>query len=94
MSNYKICNKQKKVQVQVRNWNVIENGNVIADKSNNFFVNVGTNLAQSIPTSSKRPSDYITYNVHDKFVLYPVTENEIGELAISKPLLLDGKGLQ
>ena len=59
------------------NGTIIDDGIDIANKFNNFFVNVGNTLAKSIPTSHKYPNDYISYNASDTFSLEPVTENEI-----------------
>ena len=59
------------------NGTVIDDGIDIANKFNNFFVNVGNTLAKSIPTSHKHPNDYISYSASNTFSLEPVTENEI-----------------
>ena len=59
------------------NGTIIDDGIDIANKFNNFFVNVGNTLAKSIPTSHKHPNDYISYNASNTFSLEPVTENEI-----------------
>ena len=56
---------------------IIDDGIDIANKFNNFFVNVGNTLAKSIPTSHKQPNDYISFNANNTFSLEPVTENEI-----------------
>ena len=59
------------------NGTIIDDGIDIANKLNNFFVNVGNTLAKSIPTSHKHPNNYISYNASNTFSLEPVTENEI-----------------
>ena len=59
------------------NGTIIDDGIGIANKFNNFFVNVGNTLAKSIPTSHKNTNDYISYNASNTFSLEPVTENEI-----------------
>ena len=59
------------------NGTIIDDGIDIANKFNNFFVNVGNTLAKSIPTSHKQPNDYISFNANNTFSLEPVTENEI-----------------
>ena len=63
-----------KIQI---NGTIIDDGIDIANKLNNFFVNVGNTLAKSIPTSRKHPNDYISYNASNTLSLEPVTENEI-----------------
>ena len=59
------------------NGTIIDDGIDIANKFNNFFVNVGNTLAKSIRTSHKHPNDHIYCNVSNTFSLEPVTENEI-----------------
>ena len=53
---------------------------MISNKFNDFFVNVGQNLAKSIPLSCKEPSDYISYKAINVFYFVPVTENEISKI--------------
>ena len=49
----------------------------IADTFNNFYVNIGRNLAQNIPHNDKNPISFIkNYNVNSMF-LTPVSEEEI-----------------
>ena len=61
--------------------------NVIANKFNTFFVNVGTVLANSIAPTDKNPVDYIQQDVINTLYFDPVTENEIckiiGSLKVS-----------
>ena len=52
-------------------------GNVIPNKFNSFFVNVGTVLAKSIPPTDKNPVDYIQQDILGTLYCDPVTENEI-----------------
>ena len=52
-------------------------GNVIANKFNTFFVKVGTVLANSIAPTDKNPVDYIQQDVMNTLYFDPVTENEI-----------------
>ena len=56
---------------------IIEDGNMISNKSSNFFVNVGQTVAKSIPSSCKEPSDYISYNAINVWYFDPFTESEI-----------------
>ena len=48
---------------------IIVDGIDIANKFNNFFVNVGNTLAKSIRTSHKHPNGYISYNANNTFSL-------------------------
>ena len=62
------------------NGSIIDDGNMISNKFNDFFVNVGQNLAKSIPSSCKEPSDYISYKAINAFYFVPITENEISKI--------------
>ena len=48
---------------------IVDDGNVINNKFNNFFVNVGHVLVMTIPSSCKTPTDYISYSVVKTFIL-------------------------
>ena len=57
-----IINKNKNVSVNKRfkhNGKIVEDGKEIADRFNNFFVNVGSTLAKAIPQVSKSPIEYL-----------------------------------
>ena len=54
-----------------------DDGNVIANKFNTFFVNVGTVLTNSIVSTDKNSVDYIQNDVINTLYFHPVTENEI-----------------
>ena len=55
---------------------VTNNKEVIANKFNDFFVNVGPNLAEKIPTTDKSPTYLMERNLNSMAVL-PVTESEV-----------------
>ena len=55
------------------NNNIFSDGNIIANKFNNFFINVGKTLAKTIPGSNKKPLEYITNGNINKFYFSPVT---------------------
>ena len=59
------------------NGKIVEDGKEIADRFNNFFVNVGSTLAKAIPPVSKSPTEYIKENMMNCFYIRPVTEIEI-----------------
>ena len=59
------------------NGTTIKDGQIIANKFNNFFINVGSSLSKNITQSNKSPSEHEFPNITENFVLDPVTENEI-----------------
>ena len=75
-----VINKRKYTPINTKfkvNGATTNDGNVIANKFNNFFVNVGTVLAKSIPPTDKNPVDYIQQDVITNLYFGPTTENEI-----------------
>ena len=78
-----IINKRKYTPISNKfkdNDKVISDGNIIANKFNNFFINVGKTLAKTIPGSNKMPLDYITDNNVNKFYFIPVTDSEVSNI--------------
>ena len=59
---------------------IIDVGNIISKKINDFSVNVAQTLAKSIPSSCTEPLDYISYNTINAFYFEPVKENEISKI--------------
>ena len=59
---------------------IITDGNDIANRFNNFFVNIGASLAKKIPVSDKRPSDFMSHDVMEMFYLTPVAEAEVDKI--------------
>ena len=55
-------------------------GKSIADAFNDFFANIGTKLANSIPPASKSPLSYLPPQKPNSFYLLPVTSNEIEQV--------------
>ena len=75
-----IINKRKYCPVNSKfkyNGDVISDGKTIANRFNNFFVNVGESLANEIPSTDRCPSEYIKYEISEKFYASAVTEDEI-----------------
>ena len=58
----------------------ITDGKDIANRFNNFFVNIGASLAKNIPVSDKKTSDYMSHYVLELFYLSPVTEAEVDKI--------------
>ena len=63
----------------VHNGKIIDDGQVIANKFNDFYVNIGSSLARKIPKTSKCPYDYMTNcnNQSAKFVSTEVNEDHV-----------------
>ena len=75
-----VINKRKYTPVKTKfkvNGATTNDGNVIANKFNSFFVNVGTVLAKSISPTDKNPVDYIQQDMLSNLYFDPVTEQEI-----------------
>ena len=62
------------------NGNVITNKNCIAEIFNNFFVNVGSNLASRIPKGKRPFKTYLRKIAVNSFFINPVQESEIEKL--------------
>ena len=54
--------------------------NIICNRFNNFFVNIGPTLAKSIPKVNESPPSYMGNRLIESIYLEPVTENEINTL--------------
>ena len=81
-----VINKRKYTPVNTKfkvNGATTNDGNVIGNKFNIFFVNVGTVLANSIAPTDKNPVDYIQQDVINTLYFDPVTENEICKIICS-----------
>ena len=57
-----------------------DNKKIISDKFNDFFINVGPNLAKAIPKSSKSPLYCMKETALESIFLEPVTEEELNKL--------------
>ena len=64
----------------VSNGKTVEDGKLIANRFNDFFVNVGSSLAKTIPLSPKDPTDYMIQNINVIFNINPVTGDEITKI--------------
>ena len=62
------------------NGDIIEDGKLVADKFNKYFVNVGETLAKSISPSKRKPEEYINFKPSEYFYLTEVSENEINTI--------------
>ena len=68
---------------KMNNKTITSNKSVIANGFNSFFVNVGTNLAKTIPSDPRSPEIYMTRNPCS-MVLLPTENNEVISI-IKKP---------
>ena len=64
----------------VSNGKTVVDGKLIANRFKDFFVNVGSSLAKTIPLSPKDPTDYMTQNINVIFNINPVTGDEITKI--------------
>ena len=79
-----IINKNQKPQTQSR-FKIGDNlitpdKDIICNKFNDFFVNIGPTLAKSIPRVNKSPFSYMANRMTESIYLEPVTEKEINTL--------------
>ena len=79
-----IINKNQKPHIQGRckmEENLITTDNeLISNKFNDFFINIGPTLAKSISHVNKSPLSYLGNRFTESIYLAPVSENEIGQL--------------
>ena len=78
-----IINKKKTNQVPdqfIIDNHVVTNKQTIAKKFNQFFTNVGKDLAKKIPTTSVDPLTYLKHPNPHTIYLHDVTENEVIKL--------------
>ena len=61
----------------LHNNTTINEGQAISDLFNDYFTNVGPNLAKNIPASRNSPQDYLKGSFPQSIYLKPVTEKEI-----------------
>jgi hypothetical protein len=75
-----IINKRKNHK-RSRKFNIdgtlVENENIIAEHFNNFFSNVGPDLAKKIPNTNRSPLEFMPERVVNSIFLNPVTNSEI-----------------
>ena len=56
---------------------IIDDKELIAEKFNDFFINIGPTLANNIPKNKNTPLMYLKNKITDSLFLAPVTENEV-----------------
>ena len=55
----------------------------VGEKFNDFFVNVGSNLAKKIPEQKQNPLDFLTHMISNTIYLTPVTPSESISIMVS-----------
>ena len=56
---------------------IIQDKKTIADKFNDYFTNLGPELAKGIPEVTEKPEDYLSGTFKNSMFLAPVTTDEI-----------------
>ena len=74
--HFKPKTSEKVIKI-VENDHEITDPTAIADAFNNYFANVGTNLAQLIPNVQTSPLDYMKPPLCNSFYVFPTTATEI-----------------
>ena len=80
--HFKPSTNQRTIKIATNN-NVITDPHMIADAFNNFFANIGKDLACSIPNVEMSPLEYLKIPLCNSFFIFPTTAEEI-ETEITK----------
>ena len=78
------------IQFKLDNKNVTTNKSIISEKFNEFFINIGPNLADKIPPQTAKPLDYLGSSIPTNIFLEIVTVDEFDE--ITKSLKISAPG--
>ena len=78
-------NKRKYInrKFKLSDGSITKDKQLISDKSNDFFINVGPNLAKRIEKQNKNPEQFMKAKVTFSLYLEPVTEQEIHKIVSS-----------
>ena len=78
-------NKRRKNQTKFKlnDGTITENKQVISDRFNDFFVNVGPTLAKAIPQVKNNPVSFMGNKIEQSIFLEPVAQNEINQIIIA-----------
>ena len=63
-----------------KNGAIIEDGKLVTDESDKYFVDVGASLSKFISPSKRKPDEYINFKASKYFYLTEVTENDINTI--------------
>ena len=78
-----VLNKRKQCQISNRfncNGKTIEDENLIVNKFNDFFINIGPELAKNILPNDKNPSEYITNVSEATLTINAVFDTEVATI--------------
>ena len=75
----KNCMRKQITQIKIKD-EIIDDPQLIANQFNDYFANVGSNLAKNIPLSSKLPSDFLKGSFPNSMFLLPTNELEVSEV--------------
>ncbi len=67
------------------NNSIINDSTTIANKFNDYFVNVGLNLAKKIPIIDTTPTSYLKGNYNYSFFINPVVEQDVVDIIKTLP---------
>ena len=78
-------NKAKRAQEKFRlsDQSVISDRNIISTRFNDYFIDIGHNIASKIPDTGIQPKFYFKGTMVNSLFLEPVTENEIQKIILS-----------
>ena len=75
-------NSQQNSITKIRvNDETIDDPQQMATKFNEYFTNIGPNLANNIPASAKQPSDFLKGNFPNSMFLMPTKEFEVSDVS-------------
>ena len=78
-------NKRRESQTKFKHndGTITENEQVISDRFNDLFLNVGPTLAKAIPQVKNNPVSYMGNKIEQSIFLEPVAQNKINQIIIS-----------
>ena len=69
--------QNKQIKFMLSDGSVTDDKQMVAEKFNEFFVNVGPNLAKKIPEQKQNPLDFLKNMISNTIYLSPVTPSEV-----------------
>ena len=69
--------QNKQTKFMLSDGSVTDDKQMVAEKFNEFFVNVGPNLAKKIPEQKQNPLDFLKNMISNTIYLSPVTPSEV-----------------
>ena len=72
--------RQLQTKFKLNDGNFTTDGSIISNTCNDFFINIGPNLAEKIPNMGVSPVDYMDQPLVNSIFLSEVTSNEISQI--------------